>query len=34
MIFTDIATFFGSFFRNITELSMIQDIFEYMHPLT
>ncbi|KAL4482569.1 hypothetical protein ABPG72_005812 [Tetrahymena utriculariae] len=34
LIFTDIATFFGAFFRNINELSMIQDLFQYMHPLS
>ncbi|KAL4433513.1 hypothetical protein ABPG74_002910 [Tetrahymena malaccensis] len=34
LIFTDIATFFGAFFRNINELQMIQDLFQYMHPLS
>lgn len=34
LLFTDIASFFRGFFRNITELSMIQDIFGFMHPLT
>jgi len=34
LLFTDLATFFGSFFRNIHELAMIKEIFCYFHPLT